>query len=325
MNSLEIDTCLTNDCMGEILNKLDLITLINFRAACTLFNQIKQDTKHMENVTNYELIENLVYIIIRILLKNTDIAHILIKGAYRGIDDRPDVCSTLHAWVERKDKNDSKGKKERIIMVYKDRREKYLYVPEEGKMTDCKEIKYFVNALIETVKKREAKLNQQMKANFSHFLFSLEMYPDIDGISSITITNETIRTIIEAINRKINLQLQDKFKSLGVPSLVEAGKDVLDYLPASKVEEIMNMNSNDSAKATADIIEELKHLKPPPRQYPFEPQAPGGKKMIHSSLDKCTCKELKEKARTKINKKKLQISLSSLNTKSKMINFLHSS
>ena len=91
---------------------------------------------------------------------------------------------------------------------------------------------------------------------------------------------------------------------------------IKDYLSSPEVNQILMNEGNDA------LLAKIKTLAPPPITYP--PPASGGKgKLKTSSLFKCTYIELKAKVKKKIERmKKPKITVSALNTKAKMIDFL---
>ena len=98
------------------------------------------------------------------------------------------------------------------------------------------------------------------------------------------------------------------------------------YVSSSEVQTIMDKNKDDGQAATKEIVEKIIETTKEYEKLIKEGQElglPQGGKNKHSSLDKLTFIELKAKAKAKLSKKKNpEITLSSLNTKTKMINFL---
>ena len=98
------------------------------------------------------------------------------------------------------------------------------------------------------------------------------------------------------------------------------------YVSSSEVQTIMDKNKDDGQAATKEIVEKIIETTKEYEKLIEEGQElglPQGGKNKHSSLDKLTFIELKAKAKAKLSKKKNpEITLSSLNTKTKMINFL---
>ena len=98
------------------------------------------------------------------------------------------------------------------------------------------------------------------------------------------------------------------------------------YVSSSEVQTIMDKNKDDGQAATKEIVEKIIETTAAYDSLIMEAetiQQQIGSKNKYSSLDKLTFIELKAKAKAKLSKKKNpEITLSSLNTKTKMINFL---
>ena len=92
---------------------------------------------------------------------------------------------------------------------------------------------------------------------------------------------------------------------------------IKEYFSSTEVKTILMNEGNDA------LLAKIKTLAPPPITYPPPPTSGGKGKLKTSSLFKCTYIELKAKVKKKIERmKKPKITVSALNTKAKMIDFL---
>ena len=116
---------------------------------------------------------------------------------------------------------------------------------------------------------------------------------------------------------------------LTLENLLKVIENTKKYVDSNEVKKIMDENKDDGQAATNKIVEKIIETTKAYDDLTMEAQALQqqigqiGSKNKHSSLDKLTFIELKAKAKAKLSKKKNpEITLSSLNTKTKMINFL---
>ena len=344
----ELTSELNNDCIGNIAQHTDLITFIKLGTTCVFFQRLMNsiDVSILKiDVTSYNtdvvrpLISNLVDIVFHIISTYTNINRICLHTRYANFrlifNRQTNDIIRVSGQTKYVDSSDKQFKKKSIDIFQTEltfifHRHQSRYSREEffelGLGLQI-EIQSPTDQLISQMDNEDPVVGQSMPSISTIKVAALQRI--------VTYLNELINQHIYTKPWYIKMAENNVKKAEAEAIAITAAKVDAESLTLENLNKVITTTTITTPYLSGESVKTIMRTYPEGRDATAEivrqiientekiTAQQGGMKKKQSSLDKCTFKELKAKSKTKIDKKKNpDVALSSLNTKTKMINFL---